>query len=81
MSIKYEIVKTKISLNNESVATYGICAKDTDGRTIECVSDISIDPFLVASLCRICNSSSLSPIHLKDVAEDLLLKKNEDAPQ
>ena len=74
MSIKYEITKSNITVNNERTEVYGISAVDSEIGTVETVSNISCDPFYVASLCRLCNTYSLSPIHLKDVADDHIIK-------
>ena len=78
MCVKYEIIKSVLTVNNETTDAYGISAVDSDGKTVECVHNISCDPFFVASLCRICNLYSLSPIHLKDVAEDYIVKISEN---
>jgi hypothetical protein len=74
MSIKYEIIKSNITVNNEKTEVYGISAVDSEIGAIESVNNISQDPFYVASLCRLCNLYSLSPIHLKDVADDYIIK-------
>jgi len=78
MSIKYEIIKSCVTVNNERTEVYGICAVDTEIGTVECVHNISCDPFSVASLCRLCNLYSLSPIHLKDIAEDHVVNASEN---
>ena len=74
MSIKYEIIKSNITVNNEKTEVYGISAVDSEIGAIESVNNISQDLFYVASLCRLCNLYSLSPIHLKDVADDYIIK-------
>ncbi len=72
MEIKYEIIKTDKIINGKNVTVYGIAAFDLNGVMIENVSDISSDPFSVASLCRLCNIHSLSPVHLREIAEDFV---------
>ncbi len=53
--------------------TYGIAA--TEGKKVLFeINDVSTDKKLVKKLKRLCNKNKVSPIHLKDIIEDFLVK-------
>ncbi len=69
--IVYEISISKVSVNEETVDSYGICCKKGD-ETIALVEDISTNKDAVEKLAEICNDLELSPVQLEDVAEDFI---------
>ena len=70
--MKYKIFKTRSEINPE-LFTYGIKAVE-NGKTICSVADISTDSVYVKTLITLFEKYNLSPIHLKDVIEDFLVK-------
>lgn len=63
--LKYEIVSSRVTVEETCVDTYGI--KSPDGRVI---LDVSPDRNAVLKLVSSFNENGLDPIHLDDVIED-----------
>ncbi len=73
--VKYTVFEDKVMIDGLSYITYGIKAsviKDGRVHTVAKVGDISANQEAVDRLCDKCNSSGLSPAHLRDIAEDFL---------
>lgn len=71
MSNPYSIVQNIHIIENESHIGYGIEYSGEDGLIL--LEDIACHNEELAELIRLCNTLSLSPIHLSDVVEDFLL--------
>ena len=52
--------------------SYGIRVLNSQGHIIESVSDVSVDKDFVTELCYLWTRHQLSPIHMRDVLEDVL---------
>ena len=70
--MRYKIFKTRSEINPD-IFTYGIKAVE-NGKTLASVADISTDAVYVKTLVTLFEKHGLSPIHLKDVIEDFLVK-------
>lgn len=68
--VKYKVIKERLT-NEEGVeyTAYGIKAVE-NGRETTRVADIGCTYISVKKLCMRCNRLKLSPVHLRDVAED-----------
>ena len=67
----------KEELRSEDLGTYisyGICAKDCNGKILSSVSDISTEYEEVKKLALRCEEGQLDPSQLQDVAEDFLVE-------
>lgn len=53
--------------------SFGIQVTNQRGDKVASVSDISTKQDYVEELCRLFNKNNLSPLHLRDVIEDMLL--------
>ena len=71
--VSYKLTKTVISDGFCSYITYGIAAIDTTKKKeVLKIEDIFLDKTKAALFVDKCNKIGLSPIHLKDVIEDML---------
>ena len=52
--------------------SYGIRVLNSQGHIIESVSDVSVDKDFVTELCYLWTRHQLSPIHIRDVLDDIL---------
>lgn len=78
MNVRYGIVKEIYSLNENTIASYGIAAyvdsSENDSLCIiNSVRNITCDIMSIEKLTDMCNRLELSPIHLNDVIEDFLI--------
>ncbi len=72
--VKYRVIKERVtSENGVEYTAYGIKAVE-NGRELCRVSDIGCTYISVKKLCIRCNRLKLSPVHLRDVAEDFIAK-------
>ncbi len=72
--VKYKVIKERlISEDGRKYTAYGIKAVK-NGRETERIPDIGCTYFPVKKLCVQCNRLKLSPVHLRDVAEDFAAK-------
>ena len=72
--VKYRVIKERFtSENGVKYTAYGIKAVE-NGRELRRVADIGCTYVSVKKLCMRCNRLKLSPIHLRDVAEDFVAK-------
>ena len=69
--ITYCLIPTPICINDKEVTTYGIGALQNN-IMIDYVVDVSDDYNKIFSLVELCNEEGLDPIHLRDIAENLL---------
>ncbi len=68
--VKYKVIKERlIGEDGKKYAAYGIKAVENGCETGR-VSDIACTYIPVRKLCVQCNRLKLSPVHLRDVAED-----------
>ena len=75
--VLYGIVEERYVFGNEERLSYGVVAYangDQDGRlcVVDSVRDLSGDKHRVEQAVELCNRLRLDPIHLHDIAEDLL---------
>lgn len=62
-------------LHSDDIGTYvsyGIRVLDSHGNMIESISDVSVDKNFVTELCYLWTRHQLSPIHIRDVLDDIL---------
>ncbi len=72
--VKYKVIKERlINEDGRKYTAYGIKAVE-NGRETARVSDIGCTYIPVRKLCMQCNRLKLSPVHLRDVAEDFAVK-------
>ncbi len=72
--VKYKVIKERlISEDGKEYTAYGIKAVE-NGRETGRVTDIGCTYIPVKKLCVKCNRLKLSPVHLRDVAEDFAAK-------
>ena len=72
--VKYKVIKESlISAEGKKYTAYGIKALE-NGSEIAQVPDIGCTYISVKKLCAQCNRLKLSPVHLRDVAEDFVAK-------
>lgn len=70
--VEYKICKTKSKVD-PNVFSFGIEVV-CDGEVDMTIDDISTDEGYVEMLEELCNRCEVSPIHIKDVVEDFLVK-------
>ena len=52
--------------------SYGVRVIDSQGNITESISDVSVDEKFVTDLCNLWTQYQLSPIHIRDVLDDVL---------
>ena len=70
--VNYIIIPSQITIEGETHETYGIGAVKNNV-LIDQVFDISTQFNKVKSLVLLCNEENLSPCHLHDIAEDVVV--------
>ena len=71
--VRYKVTQKVVCVEGNKYVSYGVCAVDENGRVTARVSDISTNKSLVLAFCKKCNRCKLSPLHLKEAAEDCVL--------
>jgi len=71
MTKKYNLNISTLTINEDSVETYGITYSDDNTELV--IPDVSTDINLVKDLIEKCNDFELDPNQLKDVIEDSLI--------
>lgn len=71
--VTYYIFPSKIILEETEYTTYGIAAVK-NGFLTDYILDITSNLPTITALVGLCNEQGLSPIHLRDVAEDALIE-------
>ncbi|MCC8122119.1 MAG: DUF6514 family protein [Oscillospiraceae bacterium] len=70
----YEIIEGKTVVQGESKAVFGIqCRMQPTGYIIRSIPDISTDKELIRHWITLMNKHDLSPLHFKDVVDDMLV--------
>ena len=64
--MEYKVIEDKVSIEGQSLITYGISYNDIT------IHDISIRKDKIVKLINKCNYYNLDPIHIYDVIEDFL---------
>lgn len=62
-------------LHSDDIGTYvsyGIQVFVSHGNMIESISDVSVDKDFVTELCALWTQHQLSPIHIREVLDDIL---------
>ncbi len=75
--IIYEAIEETVDIENESYRSYGVVVKD-DNRTVDHLSDITLDEAAARRLANELTVNHVSPIHFRDVIEDWLSISEED---
>lgn len=63
-------------LDGKEYEAYGVAAFDECGEMVTVVPDITVKKDKALSLARMCEKMELSPLHLRDVAEDYIISEN-----
>lgn len=71
--IRYRVYEETLILEEKEYTAYGVAAFDSAGELLCSVSDITLEKEKAAELARRCERLRLSPIHLKEVAEDFIV--------
>ena len=69
---KYEIIVTKIVVEDETVNTYGIVCKENN-RITKYIIDVSADKNFVLQTVKEFNDNQLAPEHFFDAIEDSII--------
>lgn len=77
MGIRYVLTEDRHTVDGKQYTFYGIAACEGE-QTVCAARDICTDGEHIAWLVERCNCLRLSPIHLCDVVEDLLVKAPTD---
>ncbi|MCQ2552900.1 MAG: DUF6514 family protein [Clostridia bacterium] len=71
--ISYELISETAEVEEEQVNSYGIICKKA-GKVLLEIHDISENKALIEGLIKDCNELDLSPEHLQDVVEDIIIQ-------